>query len=96
MGRPAVFKAPVTGDRNGRQLPAFRRDIMSGTGSITTGQQSAQASGSMDAMMGQMEAQNMQQMKNNLAMGRMSQEAAMSEALGKKFKAAGDSVKGLV
>ena len=62
----------------------------------TTGAQSAGSSASMEAMMGQMEAQNMQQMKNNLAMGRMSQEAAMSEALGKKFKAAGDSVKGLV
>ena len=54
------------------------------------------ASASMDQMMGEMKAQNAEQMKNNLEMGRMSQEASMSEAIGKKFKAAGDSVKGLV
>jgi len=69
---------------------------MAGEGASIGGAQSAGSSATMDQMMGQMEAQNMQQMKNNLQMGRMSQEASMSEALGKKFKAAGDSVKGLV
>lgn len=68
--------------------------MSSNTGTVTA--QSQGSSASMEAMMGQMEAQNAQSMKNNLAMGRMSQEAAMSEALGKKFKASGDSVKGLV
>ncbi len=68
---------------------------MSG-GAAIGGAQSAGASATMDQMMNQMEAQNVQQMKNNLQMGRMSQEASMSEALGKKFKASGDSVKGLV
>ncbi|ALV07573.1 MULTISPECIES: hypothetical protein [Roseateles] len=69
---------------------------MSSSAAGISGGASAGASATMDQMMGQMEAQNIQQMKNNLQMGRMSQEAAMSEALGKKFKAAGDSVKGLV
>lgn len=67
---------------------------MSGT-SITSKETSG-ASATMDDMMGKMEAQNLKAMENNLQMGRMSQEAAMSEALGKKFKASGDSVKGLV
>ncbi|WP_374568175.1 hypothetical protein [Ideonella sp.] len=58
--------------------------------------ESAGASASAQALMDQIEVQSKQAMRNNLAMGRMSQEAAMSEALGKKFKAAGDSVKGLV
>lgn len=69
---------------------------MAGEGSSIASSASNQASNTMDQMMSQMEAQNIQQMKNNLKMGQMSQEAAMSEALGKKFKAAGDSVKGLV
>ena len=58
--------------------------------------QGAGASADMQQMMGEMRSQNAEQMRNNLAMGRMSQQAAMSEALGKKFKAGGDSVKGLV
>ncbi|ALV07572.1 hypothetical protein [Roseateles depolymerans] len=57
---------------------------------------SAGASATSQALMGQLATQSKQAMANNLAMGRMSQEAALSEALGKKFKAAGDSVKGLV
>lgn len=57
---------------------------------------SAGASATSEALMGQLAVQSKQAMANNLAMGRMSQEAALSEALGKKFKAAGDSVKGLV
>jgi hypothetical protein len=61
-----------------------------------TSAQSAGATGDMQQMMGEMRAQNAEQMRNNLEMGRMSQQASMSEALGKKFKAAGDSVKGLV
>jgi len=58
--------------------------------------QGAQSSADMQQMMGEMRAQNAEQMRNNLEMGRMSQQASMSEALGKKFKASGDSVKGLV
>ncbi|HEY1395226.1 MULTISPECIES: hypothetical protein [unclassified Roseateles] len=58
--------------------------------------QGAGSSADMNQMMGEMRAQNAEQMKNNLEMGRMSQQASMSEALGKKFKASGDSVKGLV
>jgi hypothetical protein len=58
--------------------------------------QGAGASSDMQQMMGEMRSQNAEQMKNNLEMGRMSQQASMSEALGKKFKASGDSVKGLV
>ena len=58
--------------------------------------QGAGASADMQQMMGEMRSQNAEQMRNNLEMGRMSQQAAMSEALGKKFKAGGDSVKGLV
>ena len=58
---------------------------MSSSAAGISGGASAGASATMDQMMGQMEAQNIQQMKNNLQMGRMSQEAAMSEALGKKF-----------
>jgi hypothetical protein len=69
---------------------------MSNSGAALGAAQSAGASGTAQALMDQIEAQSKQAMKNNLAMGRMSQEAAMSEALGKKFKAAGDSVKGLV
>jgi len=46
--------------------------------------------------MDELKAQSKQTIANNLEMGRMSQQAAMSEALGKKFKAGGDSVKGLV
>jgi hypothetical protein len=61
-----------------------------------TSVQSSGASADMQQMMGEMRAQNAEQMRNNLEMGRMSQQASMSEALGKKFKAAGDSVKGLV
>jgi len=61
-----------------------------------TSVQSSGATGDMQQMMGEMRAQNAEQMRNNLEMGRMSQQASMSEALGKKFKAAGDSVKGLV
>ncbi|WP_157522008.1 hypothetical protein [Mitsuaria sp. 7] len=61
-----------------------------------TSAQGAGASSDMNQMMGEMRAQNAEQMKNNLEMGRMSQQASMSEALGKKFKASGDSVKGLV
>jgi hypothetical protein len=52
--------------------------------------------GAAQALMDQIRAQSKESIKNNLEMGRMSQQAAMSEALGKKFKAAGDSVKGLV
>jgi len=58
--------------------------------------QGAQSSADMQQMIGEMRAQNAEQMRNNLEMGRMSQQASMSEALGKKFKASGDSVKGLV
>ena len=58
--------------------------------------QGAGASADMQQMMGEMRSQNAEQMRNNLEMGRMSQQASMSEALGKKFKACGDSVKGLV
>lgn len=58
--------------------------------------QGAGASADMQQMMGEMRSQNAEQMRNNLEMGRMSQQASMSEALGKKFKAGGDSVKGLV
>ena len=61
-----------------------------------TSVQSSGASADMQQMMGEMRAQNAEQMRNNLEMGLMSQQASMSEALGKKFKAAGDSVKGLV
>jgi hypothetical protein len=61
-----------------------------------TSVQSSGASADMQQMMGEMRAQNAEQMRNNLEMGRMSQQASMSEARGKKFKAAGDSVKGLV
>ena len=69
---------------------------MSNSGSAIGGAQSAGASATAQAMMDQLAAQSKQTIKNNLTMGRMSQEAAMSEALGKKFKASGDSVKGLV
>ncbi|MDH0868424.1 hypothetical protein [Mitsuaria sp. GD03876] len=57
---------------------------------------SAEATASSRALMDEIRTQSKQTMANNLAMGRMSQMAAMSEALGKKFKAGGDSVKGLV
>lgn len=69
---------------------------MSNSGAALGAAQSTGASATSQALMDQIEVQSKQTMKNNLAMGRMSQEAAMSEALGKKFKAAGDSVKGLV
>ncbi|HEY1395225.1 MULTISPECIES: hypothetical protein [unclassified Roseateles] len=58
--------------------------------------QSAEASASSRMFMDELKAQSKQTIANNLEMGRMSQQAAMSEALGKKFKAGGDSVKGLV
>jgi len=58
--------------------------------------QSAEASASSQMFMDELKAQSKQTIANNLEMGRMSQQAAMSEALGKKFKAGGDSVKGLV
>ncbi|MFX1678899.1 hypothetical protein PV762_06680 [Mitsuaria sp. CC2] len=58
--------------------------------------QSAEASASSQMFMAELKAQSKQTIANNLEMGRMSQQAAMSEALGKKFKAGGDSVKGLV
>lgn len=68
----------------------------SNAGAALSGSQSAGASATAQALMDQIAAQSKQTIANNLAMGRMSQEAAMSEALGKKFKAGGDSVKGLV
>ncbi|WP_431103511.1 hypothetical protein [Roseateles noduli] len=58
--------------------------------------QSAEASASSQMFMAELKAQSKQTIANNLEMGRMSQMASMSEALGKKFKAGGDSVKGLV
>ena len=58
--------------------------------------QGAGASADMQQMMGEMRSQNAEQMRNNLEMGRMSQQASISQALGKKFKASGDSVKGLL
>ncbi|SEK25020.1 hypothetical protein SAMN05216359_101175 [Roseateles sp. YR242] len=65
-------------------------------GAALGGASSAGASATAQSLMDQIAAQSKQTLANNLAMGRMSQEASMSEALGKKFKAAGDSVKGLV
>jgi hypothetical protein len=69
---------------------------MSNSGAVLGAAPYAGASSTAESLMGQIEAQSKESIKNNLAMGRMSQQAAMSEALGKKFKAAGDSVKGLV
>ncbi len=68
----------------------------SSSGAALGGAESAGASATAQALMDQLAAQSKQTIANNLAMGRMSQESAMSEALGKKFKASGDSVKGLV
>lgn len=69
---------------------------MSNSGAALGAAESTGAGATARALMDQIAVQSKQTMKNNLAMGRMSQEAAMSEALGKKFKAVGDSVKGLV
>jgi|GEM_PF-2788068 len=65
-------------------------------GAALGGAASAGASATAQALLDQIGVQSKQTIANNLAMGRMSQEAALSDALGKKFKAAGDSVKGLV
>ena len=68
---------------------------MSSSGSSVVSSQSAEASFSAQALMGELAAQSKRNIAANLAMGRMGQEAGVAEGVAKKLKAQGESVKGL-